>query len=68
MVKATEPHRPDRDTIGGSTGCRDYPMSTYDLCARRIGHRFKRTVWRPHPIRFAPHVDFVLILMGDAES
>jgi hypothetical protein len=28
MVKATEPHRPDRDTIGGSTGCRDYPMST----------------------------------------
>jgi hypothetical protein len=31
MVKATEPHRPDRDTIGRSGGCRDYPMSTQGL-------------------------------------
>lgn len=36
MVKATEPHRPDRDTIGGSTGCRDYPMST-DVTMPPIG-------------------------------
>jgi len=29
MVNATELQRPDRGTIGGSAGCRDYPMSTH---------------------------------------
>jgi hypothetical protein len=36
MVNATELQRPDRGTIGGSAGCRDYPMSTHGTEGRVV--------------------------------
>ena len=35
MVNATELQRPDRGTIGGSAGCRDYPMSMHVVLLER---------------------------------